>query len=86
MGLLDIFPLELNMFTFDQRYDWLKMSADDAPAMSEEDFDRLKSHASALCFDTDEHQYKQDVAFSSDGFNCPFPQMLLIRQCYFSAY
>lgn len=48
------FPLEWNISTFDQRYAWLKMGADDAPAMSEEDFDRLKSHASALCFDTGE--------------------------------
>lgn len=42
------------MSTFDQRYAWLKTGANDALAMSEEDFDRLKSHASALCFDTGE--------------------------------
>ncbi|WP_238392766.1 hypothetical protein [Buttiauxella sp. 3AFRM03] len=32
-----------------------KTGSDDVPAMSEEDYERLKSHASALCFDTGEH-------------------------------
>nr|WP_230979087.1 hypothetical protein [Intestinirhabdus alba] len=49
------FPLEWNATTFDQRYAWLKTGSDDVPAMSEEDYERLKSHASALCFDTGEH-------------------------------
>lgn len=49
------FPLEWNVATFDQRYAWLKTGSDDVPAMSEEDYERLKSHASALCFDTGEH-------------------------------
>ncbi len=48
------FPLEWNAATFDQRYSWLKTGSDDVPAVSEEDYDRLKSHASALCFDTGE--------------------------------
>lgn len=48
------FPLEWNAATFDQRYTWLKTGSDDVPAMSDEDYDRLKSHASALCFDTGE--------------------------------
>lgn len=49
------FPLEWNAATFDQRFAWLRTGSDDVPAMSEEDYERLKSHASALCFDTDEH-------------------------------
>ncbi len=49
------FPLEWNVATFDQRYVWLRTGSDDVPAMSEEDYERLKSHASALCFETDEH-------------------------------
>lgn len=49
------FPLEWNATTFDQRYAWLRTGSDDIPAMSEEDYERLKSHASALCFDTGEH-------------------------------
>lgn len=48
------FSLEWNAATFDQRYAWLKTGSDDVPAMSEEDYERLKSHASALCFATDE--------------------------------
>ncbi|EIC8293427.1 M23 family peptidase [Salmonella enterica] len=48
------FPLEWNAATFDQRYAWLKSGSDDAPAMSDQDYDRLKSHVSALCFDTGE--------------------------------
>lgn len=48
------FPLEWNAATFDQRYTWLKTGTDDISAMSEEDYDRLKSHASALCFDSGE--------------------------------
>lgn len=46
------FPLEWNAATFDQRYAWLRIGSDDVPAMSEEDYERLKSHASTLCFDT----------------------------------
>ena len=49
------FPLEWNAATFDQRYAWLRTGTDHVPAMSEEDYDRLKSHASALCFDTGEY-------------------------------
>lgn len=49
------FPLEWNADTFDQRYAWLKTYSDDVPAMSEEDYKRLRSHASALCFDMGEH-------------------------------
>ncbi|MDZ7320814.1 M23 family metallopeptidase [Kosakonia sacchari] len=48
------FPLEWNAATFDQRYAWLRTGTDDVPAISEEDYERLKSHASALCFDTGE--------------------------------
>lgn len=48
------FPLEWNAATFDQRYAWLRTGTDDVPAMSEEDYGRLKSHASALFFDTGE--------------------------------
>lgn len=48
------FPLEWTAATFDQRYSWLKIGSDDVPAKSEEDYDRLKSHASALFFDTGE--------------------------------
>ncbi|WP_394547509.1 M23 family peptidase [Pantoea ananatis] len=49
------FPLEWNATTFDQRYAWLRNGSGDVPPMSEEDYERLKSHASALCFDTGEH-------------------------------
>lgn len=49
------FPLEWNAATFDQRYAWLRTGSDDVPAMPEEDYERLKSHASALCFDPGEH-------------------------------
>ncbi|KGT86682.1 hypothetical protein NG99_25065 [Erwinia typographi] len=48
------FPLEWNASTLDQRFSWLKTGNDDVPAMSETDYDRLKAHASALCFDTSE--------------------------------
>ncbi|MFC0139496.1 M23 family peptidase [Erwinia mallotivora] len=48
------FPLEWDAATFDQRYAWLRTGSDDVPAMPEEDYERLKSHASALCFDTGE--------------------------------
>ncbi len=48
------FPLEWNAATFDPRYAWLKTGSDDVPAMSDEDYDRLKNHVSALCFDTGE--------------------------------
>ncbi|OQP33401.1 hypothetical protein B2J69_11665 [Pantoea latae] len=46
------FPIEWNAATFDQRYAWLRTGTADVPPMSEEDYGRLKSHASALCFDT----------------------------------
>ncbi|WOZ79660.1 hypothetical protein [Kosakonia sacchari] len=48
------FPLEWNTATFDQRYAWLRTGTDDVLVISEEDYERLKSHASALCFDTGE--------------------------------
>ncbi|MGK6325825.1 M23 family peptidase [Erwinia sp. DT-104] len=48
------FPVEWNAATFDPRYAWLRTGSDDVPAMSDEDYARLKSHASALCFDTGE--------------------------------
>lgn len=46
------FPLEWNADTFEQRYSWLKNNNDDTQAMSDEDYERLKSHVLALCFDT----------------------------------
>ncbi|WP_039054731.1 M23 family metallopeptidase [Enterobacter sp. Bisph1] len=48
------FPLEWNSSTFDQRYAWLKTGADDIPVMSDTDYEELKSHATALCFETGE--------------------------------
>ncbi|HHA2013473.1 TPA: M23 family peptidase [Enterobacter hormaechei subsp. hoffmannii] len=48
------FPLEWNAATFDQRYSWLKSGNDDITAMQDADYDKLKTHASALCFDLGE--------------------------------
>ncbi|XES82999.1 M23 family peptidase [Franconibacter pulveris] len=45
------FPLEWNAATFDQRYSWLKSGNDDIPAMQDADYEKIKTHASALCFD-----------------------------------
>ncbi|WP_024556829.1 M23 family metallopeptidase [Franconibacter pulveris 1160] len=45
------FPLEWNAATFDQRYSWLKSGNDNIPAMQDEDYEKIKTHASALCFD-----------------------------------
>lgn len=48
------FPLEWNSATFDLRFSWLKAGSDDEPALSEDDYNRIKDHASALCFDIGE--------------------------------
>jgi predicted chitinase len=48
------FPLEWNAATFDQRYSWLKSGNDDITAMQDADYNKLKTHASALCFDPGE--------------------------------
>ncbi|MBB3307567.1 MULTISPECIES: M23 family metallopeptidase [unclassified Enterobacter] len=45
------FPLEWNSATFDLRFSWLKAGSDEEPALSEDDYNRIKDHASALCFD-----------------------------------
>ena len=62
------FPLEWNAATFDQRYAWLKTGSDDVSAMSEEDYERLKSHVSALCFDTGEHGIGRLWHFHPEAF------------------
>ncbi|WP_347116108.1 M23 family metallopeptidase [Leclercia sp. S52] len=62
------FPLEWNAATFDQRYAWLRTGSDDVPAMSEENYERLKSHVSALCFDTGEHGIGRLWHFHPEAF------------------
>ncbi|KAB8312826.1 M23 family peptidase [Erwinia endophytica] len=46
------FPFEWDKSTFDTRFSWLKVGNEEHGAMQEDDYEKLKAHAGALCFDS----------------------------------
>lgn len=45
------FPFEWEKSTIDTRFSWLKTGSEEHDPMTEEDYEKFKAHAEALCFD-----------------------------------